>query len=303
MNSRSVLISLLVFFSLTIIGFMVWWTDLEFSQPERVTARFNGIRALRDVSYQTSLGPRTVGSDAHDQVVKWIQTKLREANWYVEIQSAEAKKKPIINIIARRLDMPPQIILAAHYDSRLFADHDPDPDKQQQPVPGANDGASGVAVLLELARTLPKGTVPIWLVFFDAEDNGGIPGWDWILGSRAFVGRYNVRPDAVVVIDMVGDRDLKIFIEKRSNPDLAAEIWAQAAELGYGDTFISTPKYNILDDHVPFLEAGIRAVDIIDMDYPYWHTTADTEDKVSERSLTIVGKILWTWVVQQSQKP
>ena len=128
--------------------------------------------------------------------------------------------------------------------------------ERNQPVPGANDGASGVAVLLELARTLPadiKGQV--WLVFFDAEDQGNIPGWDWILGSRAFAQSLTASPDAVVVIDMIGDADLNIYQEKNSNPAITKEIWDIAAQAGYPQ-FIATPKFAMIDDHTPFLAKG-----------------------------------------------
>ncbi|OQX63222.1 MAG: hypothetical protein B5M51_05260 [Anaerolinea sp. 4484_236] len=188
------------------------------------------------------------------------------------------------------------VILGAHYDCRIYADHDPDLSKRKQAVLGANDGASGVAVLLELARSIPKESASIWLVFFDAEDNGNIPGWDWILGSRAFVEGYEIAPQAVVIVDMIGDADLNIYKEKNSNPELTAEIWAQAAELGYEDVFIPEEKWGMLDDHTPFLEAGIPAMDIIDFDYPYWHTTADTTDKISAQSLQAVGDTILGWL-------
>jgi len=208
---------------------------------------------------------------------------------------------PVENIIAYRGDETPQIVLGAHYDSRLVADNDPDPARQNQPVPGANDGASGVAVLLELARVLPKDSPPVWLVFFDAEDNGRLQGWDWILGSQAFVDRLEFQPQAAVIVDMIGDADLNVYIERNSDPQLAQEIWGVAAELGYGQSFIDTPKYSMLDDHTPFLQAGIPAVDLIDFDYPYWHTTADTVDKVSATSLEAVGRTLQAWIGRRGQ--
>ncbi len=202
------------------------------------------------------------------------------------------------NIIATRSDTAPRIIVGAHYDSRLLADQDTGPGRSQ-PVPGANDGASGVSILLELARTLPAKSVPVELVFFDAEDNGGLDNRQWIMGSQAFVQTLTVKPQAVVIVDMVGDANLNIFEERNSDPKLTAEIWAQAANLGFGKYFISTPKYDMIDDHSPFLAAGIPAVDIIDFDYPYWHTTADTLDKVSAQSLQTVGETLWAWIVSQ----
>jgi len=154
-----------------------------------------------------------------------------------------------------------------------------------------------VAVLLELARTLPEETQPVWLVFFDAEDNGNIEGWDWILGSRAFAEEIPIEPRAVVIVDMIGDADLNIYLEKNSNIAIRTEIWSTAEALGYGDKFINEEKFSMLDDHTPFLEAGIPAVDIIDFDYPYWHTTQDTPDKVSAESLHAVGDTLYNWIV------
>jgi Zn-dependent M28 family amino/carboxypeptidase len=229
-----------------------------------------------------------------------MRAELESAGWQVEVQESEALGHPIQNIVAKRGDTSPQIILGAHYDSRMFADNDPDFANHTQPVPGANDGASGVAVLLELARTLPEDSISTWLVFFDAEDNGRIAGWDWILGSREFVKNNPLQPRAVVIVDMIGDADLNIYKERNSNPDLTDEIWGVANSLGYGQQFIAEYKFSMLDDHTPFLEAGIPAVDIIDFDYPYWHTLADTPDKVSAASLEAVGKTLWTWITQQS---
>ena len=133
-------------------------------------------------------------------------------------------------------------------------------------------------------------------MFFDAEDNGDVPSWDWILGSQAFVEQLEGEPDAVVILDMIGDTDLNIYLEQNSSSTLSAEIWAQAAALGHADHFIPVPKYRILDDHIPFLNAGIRAVDIIDFDYPYWHTTEDTADKVSAESLQVVGETILAWL-------
>jgi hypothetical protein len=289
----------LVLFSLLLCGIFGWGAMRLPELLGNAAGNFDGERALRDVQTQVALGPRTPGSPAHAQAVAWIRDELAAAGWHAEIQKAAQMGHPIQNIIARRSDEPPQIILAAHYDSRLAADRDPDPAKHSAPTPGANDGASGVAVLLELARVLPEKGIPVWLVFLDAEDNGNLPGWDWLLGSRAFVAALERKPRAAVIVDMVGDADLNIYFEQNSDTTLAAQIWAQAAELGYGRAFIPAPKYSILDDHVPFLEAGIPAVDIIDFDYPYWHTAADTADKVSAASLQIVGETLLAWITKQ----
>ncbi len=204
---------------------------------------------------------------------------------------------PVLNIIAYRDNDQPHILLGAHYDTRMHADQDQDPKRRNDPVPGANDGASGVAVLLELARVLPTSQeVPVRLVFFDAEDNGNIPGWDWIMGSRLYADKMKVEPLGVVIVDMVGDKDLNLYRERNSTRRLQDQIWAVAHEQGYEDSFIDEKKYSILDDHTPFLEKGIPAVDIIDFDYPPWHTTQDTLDKVSPHSLDIVGETLLVWL-------
>jgi len=218
--------------------------------------------------------------------------------WKTNVQDTQWRGFDVQNILAWRGDQTPQIILGAHYDSRMLADQDPGPGSSG-PVPGANDGASGVAVLLELARSLPINSIPIELVFFDAEDDGGLDGRDWIMGSRAFVAALTFQPRAVIVVDMVGDADLNLYIERSSNLALATEIWVQAAKLGYGQQFIQKAKYSMEDDHTPFLEAGIPAIDIIDFDYPYWHTAADTPDKVSADSLQAVGETLLTWLMAQ----
>ena len=125
----------------------------------------------------------------------------------------------------------PYILIGAHYDSRYYSDQDPDPSSRNKPVPGANDGASGVSVLLELARTIPEASRKnVWLVFFDAEDQGRINGWDWIIGSQSFVNQIPVLPQKVIIVDMVGDKDLQLFYESNSDADLQQEIWNIAAE-------------------------------------------------------------------------
>jgi len=261
------------------------------------TAGFDGKRAWADVKYQVDLGPRTIGSVAHQRLVDWLLVSLKRKGWSASVEESVHGRAKIRNVVGKRGRGTPWIILGAHFDSRFIADHDPDPAKRNQPVPGANDGASGVAVLLELARVLPKDLEKqIWLVFLDAEDNGDIPGWDWILGSRAFAARLEGKPDAVVIVDMIGDADLNILREGYSDPGLTDEIWKTAARLGFRQ-FIDRPGYDIIDDHVPFLQKGLRAVDIIDFDYPYWHTTADTPDKVSAESLRAVGETLRVWLV------
>ncbi|PKN89872.1 MAG: hypothetical protein CVU45_05445, partial [Chloroflexi bacterium HGW-Chloroflexi-7] len=273
---------------LVIIGILI--AVILISLQPKPSLSFDEDRAWQDVMTQLEMGPRTPGSEAHEKVVTYIQTELEKAGWKVEIQETERMGHPIRNIIAKRGSGSPWVIFGAHYDSRFVADHDPVAANQILPVPGANDGASGVAVLLEMARVLPKNSdKQIWLVFFDAEDQGRLEGWDWILGSRSFAESLTANPDAVVVVDMIGDADLNIYREKSSDKAITDSIWQTAADLGYSEQFINEEKYNILDDHLPFLELGIPAVDIIDFDYPYWHTTSDTHENIAQESLAIVG--------------
>jgi len=260
---------------------------------------FSGSRALDNVIEQVNMGPRTPGSLPHTLFFPWLQSKIDQPGWIVELQKGFYQGHQITNIIAMNSIEPPKIIIAAHYDSRLLSDNDPDSKLRSTPVPGANDGASGVAVLIELARTLPVKALPIWLVFFDVEDNGKIPGWEWLLGSRYFVSQLEATPQAVIILDMVGDKNLNIFREINSDYDLTTEIWKVAQSLGYESSFINKSKYSILDDHIPFIDAGIPSVDIIDFDYPFWHTTADTSDKISAESLEIVGSTILNWITHQ----
>jgi Zn-dependent M28 family amino/carboxypeptidase len=119
------------------------------------------------------------------------------------------------------------------------------------------------------------------------------------MGSRAFAASLTFTPQAVIVLDMIGDADLNIYYEANSDAQLEGEIWGQAARLGFQGQFIPEPRFNMLDDHTPFLAAGIPAVDIIDFDYPYWHTAADTPDKVSAQSLQAVGATLEAWILSR----
>jgi glutaminyl-peptide cyclotransferase len=259
--------------------------------PEPV---FSGVRAMEHVENQMAFGPRPTGSEAALQTGDYILSALAEAGWETETQLFEYQGVQGRNLIGRSGPGEDSrvYILGAHYDTRRRADQDPD--SPTAPVPGANDGASGVAVLLELARVVDLSAVDgtVWLVFFDAEDNGRLDGWDWIVGSRHFAESLTFEPEYVIVVDMIGDADQDIYLEANSDPALQAHIWGVAEELGYADYFIPQVRHSMLDDHTPFLERGITAVDIIDFDYPYWHTVEDTTDKVSAESLERVGRTL-----------
>jgi len=272
-------------------------------QPSPDTITFSGEKALAHVQTQIEFGPRITGSEAHKAAGDWVIRELSEQGWEVFIQPFE----PLETVEARNIlavsGSGPAVIIGAHYDSRIFADADPDLANRSLPVPGGNDGASGVAVLMELARSLnvPASGKTICLVFFDAEDNGRIPGWDWILGSRFFVSRISAlpkcsEPEMAVIVDMIGDADQQVYRERNSTEFLVDAIWATAAEIGYGEWIVNEPRHAMIDDHTPFLEAGIPAVVLIDFDYPYWHTVEDTLDKVSAESLARIGRTLEVWL-------
>jgi glutaminyl-peptide cyclotransferase len=286
-----------------ILGFdcllLVFIVSCGFGETSPVNGNFQGKRAMKDIVYQLSLGPRIPGSVGHQKLVDWLVNDLPSLGWVTEFQSGNIGNHPVQNVIAQKGTGSAWIVIGAHYDSRIYADRDENNSFHSDPVPGANDGASGVAILMELARSLPeKLNKNVWLVFFDIEDNGNIPGWDWVLGSTYFANQLQHCPDAVVIVDMVGDKDLQILREKRSDPNLTDEIWEISNKLGYSRYFIDQVGYTVLDDHVPFIEAGCRAIDVIDINYPYWHTTADTIDKVSEASLQVVGDTLFNWIIQ-----
>jgi len=204
------------------------------------------------------------------------------------------------------------IILGAHYDSRAQATRDPDPSKRDEPVPGANDGASGSAVLIELAKAFYKVrdnlSCQIWFLFFDAEDQGrdndyGIDGWSWCEGSTAFVSEINnyynsaiENLESMILFDMVGGTNLQFIDEQYSTSSLLDEIFATGRSLGFTAQFPSNPISNsIVDDHRAFINIGIPAADLIinfwsNPNWPFHHTTQDTLSNIANNSLEITGK-------------
>lgn len=261
---------------------------------------FEGKIAYRHVLAQIEIGPRPTGSEAGWATGDYIISELARAGWPVETREFVFKGVKGRNIIGQR-GSGPLIIVGAHYDTRPAADQEPNPALRTQWIEGANDGASGVAVLLELARVLEvvKLKNEVWLAFFDAEDRGQLQGWPFSVGSRQMAGHLTANPQNVIVIDMVGDADQNIFFEHHSTGTLRAEVWAIAAQLGYEAFFIPQVKYALIDDHLPFLERGLPAIDIIDFDYPHWHTVADTPDKIAPDSLERVGRTLEVWLEEK----
>ena len=266
------------------------------STPSPQPIEFSGQRAYQSVVQQVGLGPRITGSAANQQLGDQVLAELSANGWLTQTQSFSYQQTTVRNLAGMKGEGKDVVILGAHYDSRRRADKDTGhPD---QPVPGADDGASGVAVLLELSRVLQfeKLDKQVWLVFFDAEDNGDLDGWDWIVGSTYYANSLTITPTAVVVIDMIGDQQQTLYQERNSNEVVSNEIWDTAARLGYGAQFVKQYKWRMVDDHSPFLARGWPAVDIIDFDYPYWHTTQDTPDKISADSLERVGRTLKAWL-------
>ncbi len=264
---------------------------------------FSGELALRNVEKQLSFGPRYPGSVGHGLLQQWMVDELLKLGWSIEQQAFEHQGVQLVNVIAthpaNRGSHP--IILGAHYDTRRYADNDPV--DSQAPVPGANDGASGVAVLLEIARVFSVDPpVDLVLAFFDAEDQGHIDDWGWDVGSRYFVEALDYHPSAVVIIDMIGDKDLHIPVELSSDPGLVDSLWASAETLGY-QAFTREPGPSMIDDHIPFIQAGIPAALIIDFTYPAWHTTSDDLDQVSFQSLHVIGTTLEFWINSQESDP
>jgi len=261
--------------------------------------RFSGQRALKHVKALCDLGPRPVGTEANREAALYIQSHLETHGWEVETQDFAYLEKPLRNVIGKR-GSGPLIILGTHYDTRPVADLDPV--NRAVPVLGANDGASGVAVLLELASALSDTAteeIEVWLAFFDGEDHGEIGGWPWCVGSAHMARNLTRRPEYVLIVDMVGDADQQIFYEWTSSLWLQEKVWRIADELGYGEHFIPKHKHSIIDDHTPFLQWGMNAALIIDFDYPYWHTTHDTVEKISAESLHRVGHVLQTLIEEE----
>jgi hypothetical protein len=265
---------------------------------------FDGERAFPYLEEQCALGPRDPGSAGHGLVREYLVRRLEEYGAAVSRQPFEAvlttgDTLSLENIVGSfRPAEKRRVLLGAHFDTRPRADRDPDEANRGFPIPGANDGASGVAVLLEIARLLGGARPPVGvdIVFFDGEDWGEEGRTeDYLLGSKHYASRLGGRrPAAVIVVDMVGKRGARFPIEGFSgaaSPGLVSRIWGAAEELGI-EAFERRRGPTIIDDHLPFIQAGIAAAVIIDFDYPHWHTLADTPDKCDARSLEAVGRVL-----------
>jgi glutaminyl-peptide cyclotransferase len=281
---------------------------------------FSGLRAMAYLKQLCDLGPRISGSNGMAAQRTLLVNHFRAAGGRVSGQAFKIEDrrtgKPVHMenlIIEWHTDRKERILIGVHYDTRPFPDRDPvDP---RGTFLGANDGASGVAVLMELARFMPElsGAVGVDFVCFDAEEYVVSVGEPYCLGSTYFARRYvadrraNQRLHhyrAGVILDMVADKDLQIWQEQQSVmwPDtqpIVAELWGVAARLGVRE-FVPRPKYTVQDDHVPLrMIAKIPTCDIIDFDYPAWHTTADTPANCAPESLQAVGRVTLAWLRDQ----
>jgi len=269
---------------------------------------FNGQTAFGYVQQQMTFGPRIPGTPAHRATGDWILAQLRTRADSVIVQeiphvtrgAGRGDTLRLRNFFARfQPAATERVLFLAHWDTRPHADQSQNLGQQRLPVPGANDGASGVAVLLGVADALKQRApaLGVDLLFVDGEDFGNFAdSTDVLIGSRWFVAHQppGYQPLYAVLFDMVGDKDLQIYQEGNSlavAPEVVQRVWRTAADLGYERVFVSSARHTLTDDHVSFQRAGIHAIDVVDFDYPFWHTTEDTIDKVSAASLQIVGDV------------
>jgi glutaminyl-peptide cyclotransferase len=256
--------------------------------------RFDGAAALRHVEQLVAIGPRVAGTPGGTKAREYIVRELRKIKGVqVQVRPFEAQtphgKLAMANVVAVVPGKRPDVVmLAGHYDTKLFTEFR---------FVGANDGGSSAALLIELARRLAAGPrdYTYWLVWFDGEEARGT--WtdrDSLYGSRRLateLAGVKQLPRAMILMDMIGDRDLAIRREAHSAGWLTEIIWETAARLGHGRHFLRE-SMPVEDDHVPFLRRGVPATLLIDFDFPPWHTAEDTLDKVSAESLAVVGEVL-----------
>lgn len=273
-----------------------------------VNEPFSGVRALASVDSQLDFGPRITGTEASLRMGDWLVEQLRLLGWDVVIQpftiNEQVQGRNIVAVRSPSQPGAPVVLLATHYDTRLAADADPDPARQQTPTPGANAGASGTAILLELARTLDveAGGRTVCLAFFDAEANAGLPGWDANIGSRLFVESMPgsvprcAAPRFVVGVNQAGAIDQRFFQNEAGDSALNATLWSVADNLELGGRFPDQSRPMPLSATAIFSGTGSAAADMMSTDYPYRATLADTLDKLSADTLGAVGLVLETWL-------
>lgn len=273
---------------------------------------FDGSNAYNLVKKQCDFGPRVPGTPAHSKCALWLEQELKKSCDSTIVQEGnvttfDGKKLNIKNLIGIiNPSSKTRILLLSHWDCRPWADNDPDPSKHKEPVMGANDAASGVAVLLELARIMKekKPSIGVDILLVDAEDWGEDNNEDsWALGTQYWAKNMhaaNYSPQFGILLDMVGAKGAKFSKELMSlqyAPSVVNEVWDIAQQSGFGSYFDNNAGGAITDDHIVVNEAGIKCIDIIDMRddgnsgfFDGWHTTGDTLDKIDPAVLKVVGQ-------------
>jgi glutaminyl-peptide cyclotransferase len=283
--------------------------------PESTATGFDGNAAYDYAKAQFDFGPRVPGTPAAKKAGDWIIQQMRARADTVIVQAftyttADGRKLPLRNILARfRPDQTQRVLYMTHWDSRPVSESASTEAERKLPVPGANDGASGVGLFIALADALKKTkpNVGVDLLFTDGEDYGqfGPPEVDVLIGSKYFADHLpspDYKPAFGILFDMIGDKDLRIPYEMNSfqqAPDVVAKVWQTAADLGYGNIFVQESGGLITDDHIPLLNRGLRVIDVIDLTYAPHHTPDDTMDKISPRSLAIVGDVATALVTRK----
>jgi glutaminyl-peptide cyclotransferase len=271
----------------------------------RPPREFNGPAAFKYIEQQVAFGPRVPGTRAHEEMAAWLDSMLHQRADTVVVQrwnhvTVDKKTLPLRNFIARfKPEATQRILYLAHWDSRPVSDSPLSKDSSHA-VMGANDGGSGVALLLGVADVLKRAppTIGVDLLFDDGEDYGDFtkaPA-DVLIGARYYAAHQLPGPGPLyaVLFDLVADKDLQIYQEGNSlvgAPEVVELVWNTAKDLNYSGYFIDSPRHTLIDDHLELQKAGIRAIDVVDFDYPAWHTQYDTIDKVSAASLQIVGDV------------
>ncbi|RYG49663.1 M28 family peptidase [bacterium] len=270
---------------------------------------FDQEAAWKHLLAQVAFGPRNPGSAGHVKCRDWLVKELKKQLPDTALQPFEhtwsrtGEKVKMWNIVGSQNwdKAAKRVLLVAHWDTRPTADMETGSIKQGQPILGANDGASGVAILLELARVLrdlPPGT-GVKFLLVDGEDLGPSLS-EMFLGAKAFAkAPGSPKPDYGILLDMVGDKDLRIPKEPfsmQSAPKLMNDLYAHAKKMGLGATFPDEEQGEIYDDHLPLQQAGIPTIDLIDFTYDPWHTLQDTADKCSAESLGKVGSLIESWL-------
>lgn len=278
------------------------------------SVEFNQENAWNYLQKQCAFGPRPPGSDAHHECLEYLEGELKrfipsvQRQAFLGVNPVSEVTYTLHNVIAQfHPERTPRTVLCAHWDTRPWADRDPDPANREKPILGANDGASGVAVLLEIARCISSEDpgIGVDIVLFDGEDMGREGYLDeYCLGSRYY--SQNLKyplPEAAVLLDMIGDANLHIMQElysRMTSRSLLDEIFSIAEKIGES-AFDKRPGTAVYDDHIALINEGIPAVNLIDFNFDHWHTLKDTPEVCSPESLSAVGRVLLAWLYQRSK--